>query len=172
MLFYRSWIEEISFWKGQRLSHLGSLCIKILYEPSSGNYIVTWGGIPVPFSRRLLVFTIISIALEGTIYSAWLQLAPSVACISSSHAGPSSPACGDTGTWTQTMPSQRTRRRTGRDTSRPTWTSLASSERTACRRSRKGTTPAGSPQTWNCHLLFLLLVWFNLLKLVTKFAQC
>ena len=32
--------------------------------------------------------------------------------------------------------------------------------------------PAGSPQTWNCHLLFLSLVWFNLLKLVIKFAQC
>ena len=71
------------------------------------------------------------------------SVSPSVACISSSHAGPSSPACGDTGTWTRTMPSQRTRRRTGRDTSRPTWTSLASSERTACRRSRKGTTPLG-----------------------------
>ena len=41
-------------WKGQRLSHLGSSCIKIFDELSSGNYSVR--GCSCAILRRLLVF--------------------------------------------------------------------------------------------------------------------
>ena len=60
-------------WKGQRLSHLGSLSIKIFCELSSGNYDVrVWVlgngyGYSCFHSRPLLVFTIFSIAHECTI---------------------------------------------------------------------------------------------------------